>query len=438
MASLRSAAILSSRSRLKQHALRTPEPYSSVLPSPPPCSHFSRQSPALYNAQRHNPLSRFFSPSSISLLPSMPAPQFRDDYSPEYPSFAVLPVDSQLDMAMKDSTPMLDFDQGHFDSPFSDSDQMLFPLDMDDNNHQQQHSHVEAASPWSPTHEFGSPHGQHSSLFTASSPYDMQYGSTSSHDDPFDADGLFKFGLGDTQSSMPARSSEDYFMSQWVNDSGFPKVEPSSPIPIPISLSAPSMSSSSSFQGFGSNAASYNASPMSPTTFAAMQPLPRSASPGTLFGEGRPMHSSNIQSISPSDINPHITPAWATDLYDAPQHTLPRAIPTHQSSLSEAFVSSSFGPHRPRFPLRRDSSAGITLLSTSAPTVRTRTTSHPSHPRPYSRRAESVSVSDDRDATVRRKKRIPSPGDGTLPPLTSASSNIESIGDKGTSSLIIL
>jgi hypothetical protein len=55
----------------------------------------------------------------------------------------------------------------------------------------------------------------------------------------------------------------------------------------------------------------------------------------------------------------------------------------------------------------RKSSLGQVFQSSSAPLpVHSRA---PNSTRPYSRRAESVSVSDDRDATVRRKKRLTSP-----------------------------
>jgi hypothetical protein len=55
----------------------------------------------------------------------------------------------------------------------------------------------------------------------------------------------------------------------------------------------------------------------------------------------------------------------------------------------------------------RKSSLGQVFQSSSAPSpVQSRA---PNLARPYSRRAESVSVSDDHDATVRRKKRLTSP-----------------------------
>jgi hypothetical protein len=75
----------------------------------------------------------------------------------------------------------------------------------------------------------------------------------------------------------------------------------------------------------------------------------------------------------------------------------------------------------------RKSSLGQVFQSSSAPSpVQTRT---PNLARTYSPRAESASVSDDRDATVRRKKRLMSP---------EASGSAETTPDTCTFCLIIL
>ncbi|KAH7916263.1 hypothetical protein BJ138DRAFT_1132040 [Hygrophoropsis aurantiaca] len=115
------------------------------------------------------------------------------------------------------------------------------------------------------------------------------------------------------------------------------------------------------------------------------------------------------------------TPSWASDLWAPSQYS----GSTSSGRPSAQYPPLSENPHkRQRFQGRRDTNPlGLMFQSSSAPGPLE--TGMPGMARSYSRRAESVSVSDDRDATVRRKKRLPTeepsntqkPADG--PPLKS-------------------
>ncbi|KAG1906943.1 uncharacterized protein F5891DRAFT_940143 [Suillus fuscotomentosus] len=135
----------------------------------------------------------------------------------------------------------------------------------------------------------------------------------------------------------------------------------------------------------------------SPSEFAAPHQLPRSLSPadgsdGYLSSPGL-----RVASISPADTSLR-PPAWATQLWDSPQYEASTSSGRVHQPLSEH----PYGVKRQRFQPRRDMS-GLGFQSSSAPIH----TAMPSMTRNYSsRRGDSVSVSDDRDATVRRKKRL--------------------------------
>ena len=94
-------------------------------------------------------------------------------------------------------------------------------------------------------------------------------------------------------------------------------------------------------------------------------------------------------------------PAWASHLWDAPAQVPSPGAPVAIMPLSD----DNFATQRPRMPLRRGTPVTQLFQSPSAPSA-----SHARPPlsmsRPYStRRSESISEHDDRDATVRKKKR---------------------------------
>ncbi|KAJ7490276.1 hypothetical protein B0H11DRAFT_1719353 [Mycena galericulata] len=190
---------------------------------------------------------------------------------------------------------------------------------------------------------------------------------------------------------------ENMYLSNWLNremDTS-PIPSPSSPIPIPSGPQSPS------FVAFSDNSLFAQDAPFSPAAFAAALPLPRSSSPSSSFEDHHhPVPRQQIESVSPHETQ---TPAWATQLWESPGS---RHLRTPSSPRSSA-RHSPLSDQRPRIPARRNSlSSGQLFPSTSAPSV---VPIGQNTIRSYSRRAESFSTSDDRDATVRRKKRISGP-----------------------------
>ncbi|KIJ69948.1 hypothetical protein HYDPIDRAFT_79056 [Hydnomerulius pinastri MD-312] len=111
-----------------------------------------------------------------------------------------------------------------------------------------------------------------------------------------------------------------------------------------------------------------------------------------------------VSSISPAETSLR-APAWASQLWDSSQY----AASTSSGRPSVPHPPLSENPYtanRQRFQPRRDANPlGLMFQSSSAPSPLQ--SNVPTLSRPYSRRAESVSVSDDRDATIRRKKKLP-------------------------------
>ncbi|KIY69706.1 hypothetical protein CYLTODRAFT_420393 [Cylindrobasidium torrendii FP15055 ss-10] len=176
-------------------------------------------------------------------------------------------------------------------------------------------------------------------------------------------------------SESPSYNNELY-LSNWVHDDI--ANSPTSPIPIPQSqaFSTPSTTSGSLY---------------SPPNFAAMQPLPSSASPASFDDMHRRQRVDSMDSISPSEIS-LATPNWTTQLWDVDS---PRMHTRAASSRSPVRRHSpmSTGPHRVR-----DTSPMQMFQSASAPTA------------PHMARAYSSSRGDiDRDATVRRKRKTSDP-----------------------------
>ncbi|KAJ7284075.1 putative HMG1 protein [Mycena rebaudengoi] len=200
------------------------------------------------------------------------------------------------------------------------------------------------------------------------------------------------------------------YIPDWMNnhDMDMSPISPTSPIPIPSSSPQ-----SPSFVAYGEHSPFAHDAPFSPASFAAALPLPRSSSPSSSsFDDHRyAVPRQRIESVSPHETQ---TPIWATQLWD--DSPAPRDTSLHLRTPSSPRSSARHSPisdqrHR-IIPARRNSiSAGSQLFpaSSSAPSV----ASHAQNTiRSYNRRAESFSVSDDRDATVRRKKRISDESEG--------------------------
>lgn len=300
---------------------------------------------------------------------------------------------STSDAAMKDATPLLNFEDGvNFESVGSESDQMIFgPLDFDEGT--QYASSIPFA--WDPYNEFDS-HSPISHMPGPPSSISTQFDANVSHTSPHDTfldSGAFS---GDGHASHDFDDG-NFYLSHWLNEPDLPAMQSSSS-PIPIRSATMGPQSPSPFVPYSELPLFPQDASFSPAEFAALHPLPRSASPLPSF-EDHTFENQHFDSISPQEMSLQ-PPAWASHLWESPSYLRPAAssrASARPSPLSENTL-------RQRF--RRDSlPVGQIFQSSSAPSMGQ--IRPPSQPRSYSRRAESVSVSDDRDATVRRKKRIP-------------------------------
>lgn len=184
-------------------------------------------------------------------------------------------------------------------------------------------------------------------------------------------------------------------LATWINDPEFSAMDsPSSPIPIPFSLSDTNLSASSSFDSYQDHTQLLPDAGFLPTSFAALHPLSRSLSPSSPYKDAQ-------------------IPSWATQFWDEPSaHQTQNLIrpSVRPSPLTDA---STLGQHtRSR---RSSVLSGQLFQSFSAPSHTE--TLIPAMTRTYSKREDSASISDDRDATVRRRKRslkeeIPDPSVG--------------------------
>lgn len=291
------------------------------------------------------------------------------------------------DITMKDATPLMNFmDSSSYDILSPDSDQLIFPLEFEEGPLL---SHSMAQS-WDSPIDFSYHHplSPPSSDHTASSASDFDIPDASPIDTFYDTSS----GFGGFDSMLDLNGPN---LSHWLNETEFHSLDsPTSPIPIRGATSDPQSPSSPLFS-FPCHTFAPNAS-FSPSEFAALHPLPRSLSPadgsdGYLSSPGL-----RVASISPAETSLR-PPPWATQLWESPQYgSSTSSGPLHQP-LS--------GAKRQRLQPRRDMSAlSMGFQSSSAPSFQS---GIPGMTRNYTtRRGESVSVSDDRDATVRRKKRL--------------------------------
>lgn len=342
-------------------------------------------------------------PFVLSASPSMPAsPFYRRDHDDDGLAIAL----AASDMSLADhQSPFLSFADDSFDAVISDSDHsMIFQFD-DAYESKPLSSEYESKSfmSWESSHPSsmsffpGSPESTSSQL---------EYGAPP-HLSPSDR----SFASGAHNGfDMPSSSMQDFNYSNWLTDPDLPPLPPASaPIDIPFTPSQSSAASSFAAQSDRSSIFP-DVSPFSPTTaYAALQPLPRSYSPGLDASmSGGAIHAHHEYSpMSPPDPT-FSPPTWASQLWQPSTPSLPvsspaMAIPTSPlPPLSPA--EDAFATQRPRTSSARKSFTPLTevFTSSSAPSP---SNVRPSMSRAYSRRAESISEHDDRDATVRRKKR---------------------------------
>jgi hypothetical protein len=291
-------------------------------------------------------------------------------------SFTAVPTTmSSLARRRLQSPVMHDKDASHFINfdAYTDSDQLIFgPIDLEDGHSIQ----------WDPFSEIDT---------DVKPPYNYSSFSTMSHYEfgPSPANGYYD--SGSLYSPVEEHNTASLDLAGWINDPDFSAHSPSSPINIPSPTDT-----TSSFIGYqGHPQFSPDPAAFSPTSYAALHPLPRSISPLDETYSVRP----RVQSVmSPRDMSLH-SPTWASQLWDAPS--------AHRTQTSLARPSVRHSPLtdttlRQRIPVRRPSLSGQLFQSSSAPSFRETPAS-----RSYSSRADSVGVTDDRDATVKRKKRTP-------------------------------
>lgn len=331
-------------------------------------------------------------PLILPAAPSMPvSPFLRRDHDDDL-AIAI----AAEDMSLADQSPFLTFadDKYAFDPAVPDSDHnMIFEFDDAFDTKPPPSNSYDAMSWDNSRHSHmsffpGSPESTSSQLdYSAShmSPDDRSYASGALN------------GYGMSSSSLP-----EFNYSHWLADPDAPAPTASAPIDIPFT---PSQSSAASSFAAHSDSSSIfpDVSPFSPTTaYAALQPLPRSYSPG-IDPNVTGIQSPQQYSMSPPDFSP--PPTWATQLWSPSSPAQPVTTPAMAISTSSLSpTEDAFATQRPRASSARKSYTPLTdvFMSSSAPSP---SNIRPSMSRAYSRRAESISEHDDRDATVRRKKR---------------------------------
>jgi hypothetical protein len=322
----------------------------------------------------------FHSLSSPTIMPS--------------PMVSRLPVSPDLSMdpflsshPMKALSPLLFEDNTHFDS---DGDQMIFPLEFEKDSLY----NTPASLSWDPFADFDhsppSDVSTHSGPSPCIAPFDHNVSLTISSNNYAFQDSLSFPGQPETQSIQPDHDDNDY-LSTWLKEPEFTVVQTSS-LPIPIRSHIHDIRPPSSIPFPTQSYCSQDSSPK----YSAPQSHPLITSPTKALEDCQPFPSQPFDSISPQDTS-FQAPAWVSQLWvNCSYVNTPQSPQLQHSPLLES-------PRRQRTSIRRDSFSGQMFQSSSAPSAL-----HTRNPtRSYSRRAEPASVSDDRDATVRRKKRIP-------------------------------
>lgn len=313
-----------------------------------------------------------------------PRPLFSARFSSMPPALSHRPFSPD---AMKLS-PFLNFD----DSPsFSESDQMIFgPLDLEDVNglhHSPMPYHWDSfdvdSNDVKPPLSFSALSSLHTQDYAHA-----QLSPTASFYD--------SVGLPYTSEDLASSPSCDTtsYLASWLHD---PEIAASSPINIPSSLDSHQQTSFIPFSDHPHFPTDGTFSPMSPSNMS-LDSHARSISPSPPFEDPHPARH-RVLSVNPTATSVH-TPAWATQLWDS-SSSLRSPTSSRPSVRHSPFTETTL---RSRMPMRRGSiSSGQMFQSSSAPALSEPRA--PSMTRSYSRRAESISTNDDRDATLRRRRK---------------------------------
>ena len=369
---------ISSRAPLVLSRIRS---YSSLNTADTPPDSLSNHPPAPTTIKANLPVPYLALPPVPRTMPLSPYP-----LRPRRPT-------TVTDVPMKDATPQINFvDHSPYDliSP-ADTDQMIFgPLELDDPSL--------LSPPWDPSHDLA--YNQPISPILSDNPASPRRASDFDIPDASPSSTFYdSHSFGGFDDVQPMFDLDDSNLSQWLNDSHVSPLDTSSSSPIPIRGTQSDPQSPPAFIPYGNNPFAQN-TPFSPSDLAALHPLPRSLSPAEISDGYLSSPGLGVASISPAETSLR-TPAWASQLWDSSHYT-PSTTSRHPP-----------GPHSPlsenpytkgqRFQPRRDvNPLGLMFQSSSAPSANVATLT-----RAYTRRAESVSVNDDRDATVRRRKKSP-------------------------------
>ncbi|KAL7282569.1 hypothetical protein PYCCODRAFT_1466082 [Trametes coccinea BRFM310] len=304
------------------------------------------------------------------------------------------------DMSLRDHSPMFSFDDPvQYDHLVSDSDAMIFGIDIDDALHHES----KAPMSWEATYAH---------LTTSSIPFPGSPDSMNSQLEPIAHGHTRRFDstFSNSSSNYYPPSTPEYnesaLYSNWIADpdAAAPRTT-SVPIPIPSAAHAQSPQLSSPFAAFSDNSSIFpDVSPFSPTTaYAALQPLPMSPPDDALMMDHIRSELSGAVSPPANLFADAGAPSWASQLWTT-QSTVPSpGAPVPIGPLSQ---EDNFATQRQRVPVRRGTPVTQMFQSSSAPSPSHARPPLVVHSRPYStRRSESISEHDDRDATVRRKKR---------------------------------
>lgn len=300
---------------------------------------------------------------------------------------------AMTDTPMKDPAPLMNFvDTSPYDliSP-ADTDQMIFgPLELDD--------HSLLSPSWDPSCDLA--YNQPISPVLSDNPASPRRASDFDIPDASPSSTFYDSNsFGGFDDVQPMFDLDDSNLSQWLNDSHVSPLDPSSSSPIPIRGTQSDPQSPPAFIPYGNSAFPQNAS-FSPSEFAALHPLPRSLSPTEISDGYLSSPGLGVASISPAETSLR-PPAWASQLWDSSHYT--PSTSGRSSGLHLPLSENPYTAKGQRFQPKRDANPlGLMFQSSSAPSPNVATLT-----RAYTRRAESVSVSDDHDATVRRRKKLP-------------------------------
>lgn len=177
---------------------------------------------------------------------------------------------------------------------------------------------------------------------------------------------------------------------------------PSEPEPHTSPIPIPSPTAESQFVPYHGPSHFPDDSSFSPVSFAALHPLPASVSPSSSFDDSCfDTSRQRVDSISSIDTSSLVvTPDWASQLWDSSQQQ-------PASALSPRSIS------RPSPLSARRGSIGHIFQSSSAPSFSP--LSGPGPIRSYSHLNRAESTSEDRDATVRRKRKTSVPDEVQRP-----------------------